>query len=112
MNKLKLKKGDKVIILAGKDKGKTGVIEKVFVKSRSVLIPKLNLVKKHVKVTKENPAGGVIDAERPIPISKVELICPNCSKRARVGYKITGKEKKRICKRCHKVIEIQKDKEK
>lgn len=109
MNKLKIQKGDKVVILSGKDKGKTGVVGHVFTKTRSIIIPKINIVKKHSKVTKENPAGGVIDTERPIPVSKVELICPSCGKRTRVSYEKKGNGKKRVCKKCDKVIEVAKN---
>lgn len=112
MNKLKIKKGDKVVILSGKDKGKTGVVGHVFTKTRSVIIPKMNVVKKHSKVTKENPAGGVIDTERPIPVSKIQLVCPSCNKRARVGYEKKGNDKKRVCKKCGKIIEIAKNEKK
>jgi large subunit ribosomal protein L24 len=108
MKKLKIQKGDKVVVLSGKDKGKTGIVERVFTKTGSLIIPKINTVKKHTKVTKKNPAGGVVDTERPVPVSKVQLICPACGKRTRIGLEVKGKDKKRVCKKCSKAIEMPK----
>lgn len=104
MNKLKIKKGDKVIILSGKDKNKTGQIERVSTKTGKIVVTGLNVVKKHAKVSKKNPSGGVIEIAMPLPISKVQLVCPNCNKATRVGYKTEGKEKTRVCKKCGKAI--------
>lgn len=109
MKKMKIKKGDKVIVLSGRDRGKVAVVEKVFMRDRMILLPKINVVKKHVKVSKENPTGGVVEVERPIPVSKVQLICPHCDKRTRVGYKLLSNEKKRVCKKCGKIIEAKKE---
>lgn len=112
MNKVKLQKGDKVLVLTGKDKGKSGVIERVFTKTRSVLISKVNIVKKHTKVSKKNPSGGVVETERPVSISNVQLICPSCGKKTRVGYSVGSGGKKRVCKKCDKAIEIVKNEKK
>lgn len=104
MNKLKIKKGDTVQITAGKDKGKTGKAEKVLIKDQKILVTGLNVYKKHVK-KQENRPGGIIDISRPLPISSVILVCPNCHKGTRVGYFIDkSKTKYRMCKKCHKVI--------
>lgn len=102
---MKLKKGDKVKIIAGKDRGKQGTIEKLFPKKRKVLVPGLNIYKKHLKKRKEGQAGGIVDVVRPLPISNIALICPKCSKTTKVGYRInkTG-EKTRICRKCQEVI--------
>lgn len=112
MNKMKIRKGDKVIVLSGRDKGKTGTVEKVFTKNRTILVPKVNVVKKSVKVSKDNPAGGILDTERPIPVSKVELLCPSCDKRTRVKYEKNGDKKQRVCVKCGKVIEVRKEEKK
>jgi large subunit ribosomal protein L24 len=104
MNKMKLKKGDKIIVLAGKDKGKTGTIERVFAKTTQVVVTGINIVKKHVKVSKKNPAGGVVEISKPMPEGKVAVICPSCNKPTRIGYVTSGKEKNRVCRKCKKVI--------
>jgi large subunit ribosomal protein L24 len=104
MKKINLKKGDKVIVLSGRDKGKTGIIDRVIVKTASVLVEGVNIVKKHVKVSKKFPSGGVAEVVKPITIAKVQLICPNCGKPTRVGYAKTGTEKNRVCKKCKKTI--------
>jgi large subunit ribosomal protein L24 len=102
--KIHLKKGDKVIVLSGRDKGKTGIIDRVYVKTAQVLVEGINIAKKHVKVSKKYPSGGVVEVVKPISVAKVELICPNCSKPTRVGYDASGKEKTRVCKKCKKAI--------
>lgn len=101
---MKLKAGDKVKILIGKDKGRDGKIEKVFPKKGLVLIPEVNIYKKHVK-GQEGQKGGIYDIPRPLAISKVALICPKCKKVSRVGYKFVGQNKVRICKKCRKEID-------
>lgn len=104
MIKMKIKKNDKVMILAGKDKGKTGTVERVFAKTGKILVAGTNIVKKHVKVSKKNPAGGVVEIARPMLVGKVILVCPSCGKPTRVGTATSGKEKTRVCKKCNKVI--------
>ncbi len=101
---MKLKKGDQVVIIAGKDKGRRGKIEKVFPKKESVLIPGINMVKKHVKARGEGKPGGIIEVSRPIHIAKVALLCPKCGRPTRVGYLLTKEGKERICKKCQAVI--------
>lgn len=100
---MKIKKGDKIIVNSGEDKGKSGTIEKLFPLQERVLVGGINLYKKHMK-PREGKPGGIIDIPRPLPISKVTLICPKCSRPVRVGYQVTGKEKIRICKKCKNKI--------
>lgn len=100
---LKFKVGDRVKVTAGKDKGREGVIERIFLKKQSVLVPGLNVYKKHVKGTPERK-GGIYEITRPIPFSKIVLICPNCKKTTRVGVRSEQKEKIRICKKCGREI--------
>lgn len=97
---MKLKKGDEVIITAGKDKGKKGKIEKFFPKSDKVFLPGLNIYKRHMKKRDENNPGGIIEFSRPLPVANVSLICPKCNKETRVGFKVINKEKIRVCKKC------------
>ena len=100
---MKLKKGDKVQIIKGKDRGRKGKIEKVFPKKNQVQIPGINVFKKHAR-PRGQTQGGIIDIVKPISVSKVALICPQCKKPSRVGYRLENKAKKRICRRCQEAI--------
>jgi large subunit ribosomal protein L24 len=105
MLKLKLKKGDKVIVIAGKDKGKTGEITKVLVKESKVLVSGINMVKRHTKPTQEN-AGGIISKEMPIHISNVAFIDPKTSKATRLGFKMDKDgHKVRVAKKSGEVVD-------
>jgi large subunit ribosomal protein L24 len=105
MLKLKLKKGDKVIVIAGKDKGKTGEITKVLVKESKVLVSGINMVKRHTKPTQEN-AGGIISKEMPIHISNVAFIDPKTSKATRLGFKMDKDGRKvRVAKKSGEVVD-------
>ena len=101
---MKVRKGDKVKVIYGKDKGREGVVEKVYRKARRVLIPGINLYKKHVKKSEQFPQGGVVEIPRPLDVSKVMLICPKCKKTTRVGYKVVDNKKFRVCKKCKSTI--------
>jgi len=101
---MKLKRNDEVVIVRGKDKGKKGKIEKVFTKEHKVLIPGVNLYKRHYKSRLQNKPSEIIEITKPFVESSVALICPNCKKQTRVGYKIDNKEKVRICRKCNKKI--------
>ena len=103
IKKSKLKKGDKVKILLGKDSGKEGTIEKVLSKNGRVFVGGANLYKRHVKKTGQME-GGIIEIPKSLNISNVGLICPNCKKVTRIGFKIDGNTKTRICRRCKKEI--------
>jgi large subunit ribosomal protein L24 len=96
---MKIKKGDTVKILSGKDKGKTGVVSKIFPKEDRVLIEGINVYKKHVK-PRGQQKGEIISVSRPLYASKVMVICKNCGKPTRVGFKIEGDSKSRYCKKC------------
>jgi large subunit ribosomal protein L24 len=101
---MKIKKGDTVLIIRGKDRGKSGKVVKVIPKENKIVVEGLNLVKKHVKPKRQGEKGKIIEIPAPLYISKVKLICPNCNKPTRVGYKIEGEEKFRICKKCQSKI--------
>jgi large subunit ribosomal protein L24 len=101
---MKLKKGDTVYISIGKDKGRKGKIEKIFPEKGQVLIPGINMFKRHAKRKDDKHPGGIIDFSRPLGASKVALICPKCGQRTRIGYLVTGKEKLRICRKCEQQI--------
>ncbi len=101
---MKIRKGDKVKIIYGKDRGREGKVERVYRKSQRVLIPGINIYKKHIKKNEKMPQGGRVDIPRPIAVSKVMLICPRCNKPTRVGYLIEKGKKFRFCKKCRSKI--------
>ena len=94
-----VKKGDKVKVITGKDKGKEGVILRVFPKENRVIVEGVNLVKKHAKPSQGNPQGGIITQEAPIHASNVMPIDPKTGEPTRVGYKIVDGKKVRIAKK-------------
>ena len=101
----RIKREDEVKIIAGKDNGKRGKILRVYPKTEKVLVQGINLVKKHMRPTQENPKGGIVEVEKPINISNVQLVCPRCSKPSRVGFSnLAGGTKNRICKKCQEII--------
>lgn len=99
---MKIKKGDKVQVLLGKDRGKTGTVDVVFQKKGLVLVSGINIYKKHLKPRGEGrqKTGGIIDQVHPLKVSKVGLICPKCGKVSRVGFLKTKEGKTRICHTC------------
>lgn len=102
---MKLKKGDEVIVTVGKDRGKKGSIEGVYPKKNKVKVSGVNIYKRHLKPRGEGKPGGIIDIIKPLSFSNVALLCPKCGQQTRVGYKIEGGEKIRICKKCKERIE-------
>lgn len=101
---LKFRVGDKIKVTLGKDKGRDGKIEKIFPKKKTVLVPDLNIYKKHVKGS-SGQKGGIYEVPRSLPFNKIALICPKCKKATRVGFSIVNDEKKRICKKCGREID-------
>ena len=97
---MKVKKGDSVLITAGKDKGRTGKIIKALPKELKILVEGINLKKKHVRPKREGEKGQVVEIPAAMDMSNVKLICPKCGKATRVGYDIKGEDKKRVCKKC------------
>ena len=99
---LKIKKGDRVRVLTGKDRGKSGEVMRAIPETGKVIVDGVNIAKKHQRATSATMQGGIIDKDMPIPVANVALICPNCGKPTRVGYKIDGDGTKvRICKKCN-----------
>ena len=103
--KMTIKSGDNVLVIAGKDKGKTGKVTAVYADQNKVLVENVNIVSKHVKPRKMGEAGGIIKAESALYADKVQLICPKCSQPTRVGHLIDGDKKVRVCKKCGEVID-------
>jgi len=101
---MKLKKGDTILVTAGKDKGKKGKVERVLPGSDSVIVPGLNVAKRHMKRRDEKTPSGIIDIVKPLSAGKIALICPHCGKQTRVGYVVSKNDKVRVCRKCRKNI--------
>src|SRR3989344_2775298 len=104
MNSLKIKKGDNVKVITGKDRGKIGKVVKTLFLQGKVLIENVNVFKKHVKPKRANEKGQVIFVSRPINVSNVQLLCQACGRPTRIGNKIDGKDKIRFCRKCNAKI--------
>ena len=103
--KLKIKKGDKVIVITGKDKGKTGEVTKVLVQENKVIVSGINMAKRHTKPSQES-AGGIISKEMPIHISNVAYVDPKTSKATRLGVKVDKDgHKVRVAKKSGEVVD-------
>ncbi len=101
---MKIKKGDNVLVTAGKAKGKMGPVLRVMRDTDRVTIDGVNLFKKFVKSRTPGTAAQQIEIPRSINISNVALVCPSCKKATRIGYKIDGDTKSRFCKKCNATI--------
>jgi large subunit ribosomal protein L24 len=100
MQKLKLKKGDPVKVIAGKEAGKTGKILKVISKENKIVVEKMNLIKKHQRPDSRGK-GGIVEKEAPLQASNVRFVCNKCNVGVRIGYKFLDDGKKvRLCKKC------------
>jgi large subunit ribosomal protein L24 len=103
MIKLKLKKGDRVVVLSGKDVGKEGEITRVIRERNRVLVSGVNTAKKHQKPTSATTQGGIIDKDMPVDVSNVAIVCSSCNRPTRVGYRFDDAgTKHRVCKKCGK----------
>lgn len=96
----KIKKGDHVIVISGKDKGKKGKVLKIIPKKNQLVVEGINIRKKHQRARTTRSQGQIIEFSAPLNISNVKLICPQCSMPTRVGYSIVEKKKYRMCKKC------------
>lgn len=97
----RIKKGDTVAVLSGKDQGKTGKVLAVFPEEGKALVDRLNLVKHFERRSQQNPSGGVIEREGPIALAKLAPLCPRCRKPTRVSWTVQPDgEKWRVCRRC------------
>jgi large subunit ribosomal protein L24 len=100
-----VRKGDLVLVVAGKDKGKSGRVIRCLPKKEQVILERLNLVRRHLRPRTPGAAGGIVEKEAPLHVAKVRLICPRCEKATRVIYKrAQDGEKMRLCKRCQNEI--------
>ena len=102
--KIKLRKGDRVIVLSGKDIGREGEITRVIPERRVAIVDGVNVARKHQRATKSTMQGGIIDKDMPVPVSNLALLCSSCGP-TRVGYRFDdGGTKVRVCKKCGKDI--------
>ncbi len=100
MANMKIKKGDTVVVLSGKDKGKQGKVQAVIPADRKVVVEGVNIVTCHTKPRRQGETGGIVKREAAIYASKVQVVCPKCSKATRVAYEIKDGKKVRTCKKC------------
>ena len=101
---MKLKKNDEVLVLLGKDKGKMGRVERVFVKEDAVVVPGVSEFKKHIKGRMQGQKSEIITITKPIKASKIALVCPKCHKPTRIGYKVEKDIKTRFCRKCQAAL--------
>ncbi|MBI5237078.1 MAG: 50S ribosomal protein L24 [Deltaproteobacteria bacterium] len=102
----RIRRDDQVMVISGSNKGKTGKVIKVFREKRTVLVDKLNVVKRHQKPSQKYKQGGIIEKEAPIALSNVMLLCEKCKGPVRTGAKILdGGRKLRYCKSCKEVLD-------
>ena len=100
MNTMSIKKDDLVVVLSGKDKGKQGKVLAVLPSESKVIVEGVNVATKHKKPTSQTDQGGIVKKEAPIYACKVQKVCPKCNKPTRIGHKVEGDKKVRICKKC------------
>ena len=101
MTKMSIKKGDTVVVLSGKDKGKKGAVLQVMPKDGKVIVEKVNVASRHTKPRKQGEQGGIIKKEIPLHACKVQRVCPKCDKATRPAHKMMADGKKvRVCKKC------------
>jgi large subunit ribosomal protein L24 len=104
--KTQIKKGDTVMVMTGRERGKTGKVLSMSLENGKVIVEKLNVIKRHTKPNQKVKQGGIIEREAPLAIANVMFLCGNCNKPVRVGIKLLDDGRRvRICKKCQEVIE-------
>lgn len=101
---MKIKKGDTVLIISGKDKGRKGKVIESFPKEGRISVEDINIIKKSVRPKKSGEKGQIVKLPASFNISNAKIICPKCGKSARIGYKKEGDKKYRLCKKCNQEI--------
>ena len=101
---MKLKKGDSVKVVSGKDRGKIGKIEKVFGKIGRVLVTGVNQYKRHLKARSQGQSSEIVTITKPLPLQNVSLICPHCKVQTPIGFLLSKNGKIRVCAKCDKKI--------
>ena len=103
---VRIRKGDQVVVISGKEKGKTGRVLRVFPQKQRAIVERVNFVKKHTKPSQKNRQGGIVEKEASLHVSNLLLYCVRCEKGARIGFRILeNKNKVRYCKRCNELID-------
>jgi large subunit ribosomal protein L24 len=98
---MKIRKGDRVVVLTGKDRGKDGTVTFPFPAEGRVIVDGVNIAKKHQKPTRSTQQGGIIDKEMPIPVANVAIVCGSCGRPTRVGHRFDPDGTKvRVCRKC------------
>lgn len=97
---MKIKKGDNVLVTAGKDRGKKGKVIRTFPHAANIVVEGVQMRKKHVRAKKAGEKGQVVEMPSAFSVSNVKIVCEKCGKATRLGYRVEGKEKSRVCKKC------------
>lgn len=102
---LTIRKGDRVKVIAGKDKGKESRVLRVYPHKERLVVERVNMIKKHQRATQKQPKGGILEIEGTIHVSNVMLLCPSCAQATRVSRKREDGSRVRVCKQCGKDID-------
>jgi large subunit ribosomal protein L24 len=105
VTKLSIRTGDKVKVIAGKDKGKEGKVLATLPHKERVIVERINMVKKATRPTQRNPKGGILEIEAPLHVSNVMIVCPKCSQTSRIGRRREDGNRVRVCKKCSNDID-------
>lgn len=101
---MKIKNGDTILVISGKDRGKKGKVIKVLPKENRIVVEGVNLRKKHTRPKREGEKGQIVEIAASLNVSNVKLVCQKCKKPTRVGYRVVEKNKFRICKKCNQEV--------
>lgn len=101
---MKIRKDDEVKVIRGKDKGKTGKVEKVLSRKNTVVVAGINQYKRHMKTRSVAQKSEIVTVTKPMSLANVQLICPKCHLPTRVGYAVEDGVKKRVCRKCNQAI--------
>ncbi|MGH7236319.1 MAG: 50S ribosomal protein L24 [Nitrospiraceae bacterium] len=102
----KLRKGDTVTVIAGRERGKTGKVLSLHLADGTVVVEKLNIIKRHTKPSQKTRQGGILEREAPLALSNVMVLCANCQKPVRIGIKrLDDGRRVRVCKKCKEIFE-------
>lgn len=101
---MKIKKGDNVLVIAGKDRGKKGKVLRALPRTAGIVVEGANIRKKHVRAKRAGQKGQIVEMPGIFSVSNVKLLCPKCGKAIRIGYKVEAGKKVRVCKKCNTEI--------
>lgn len=100
-----VRKGDQIVVIAGKEKGKRGRVLRLLTSKSRVVVERINMVKRHTKPTQRSPRGGIVEKEAGLPVSNVSLWCGKCAAPRRARVQVEGDKKKRVCTKCATAFE-------